>query len=351
MSKQATGLSYAVRFSVLGKYFGQLCLVLSLLTVAPLAFSFVSGETHISERYLLVITFTAGIGWLLGRMPAPREVQVNEAMVLVASMFLFTPLVMTFPMMGSGLGFFDALFETISAATTTGLSTVETIEGMPKTFLFARAWMQWYGGLGIVVLSLALLFRPGAVARRFALTESSEDDLVGGTKAHARLILGVYLILTVTGVLLLVSVGAGFLNSLLYTLASVSTGGFAPHDASLAALGGPGAHSLVIIICLSGSIPLIFYYKLYSRNRRRAVETLQLRGILAMGGIMTLLFGICLVTLDRTTWTQAFQYAPVLVFSAQSTAGFTVADLSELHAASKLVLILSMAVGGGVGST
>jgi trk system potassium uptake protein len=351
LSKQARGLSYAVRFSVLGKYFGQLCIVLSLLTVFPLAFSFVSGETHIFERYLLVIALTAGLGWLLGRMRAPSEVQVNEAMVLVATMFLFTPLVMTFPMMGSGLSFFDALFETISAATTTGLSTVKTIEEMPKTFLFSRAWMQWYGGLGIVVLSLALLFRPGAVAKRFALAESSEDDLVGGTKAHARVILGVYTMLTVAGVLLLVSVGTGFLNSLLYTLASVSTGGFAPHDASLAALGGPVRHYVVILICFSGSVPLIFYYRLYSGNKRWGTETLQLRGILLMGGIMTLVFAACLVTLDDTSWTRALHYAPVLVFSAQSTAGFTVTDLSELHAASKLVLMMSMVVGGGIGST
>lgn len=351
MSKQATGLSYAVRFSVLGKYFGQLCIVLSLLTVFPLAFSFVSGESHISERYLLVIALTAGVGWLLGRMRAPREVQVNEAMVLVATMFLFTPLVMTFPMMGSGLGFFDALFETISAATTTGLSTVKTLEGMPKTFLFARAWMQWYGGLGIVVLSLALLFRPGAVAKRFALAESSEDDLVGGTKAHARVILGVYSILTLAGIFLLISLGTGFLNSLLYTLASVSTGGFAPHDASLAALSGWVTHYVVILICFSGSVPLIFYYRLYSRNKRWGTETLQLRGILMMGGLMALVFALCLVTLDGKSWTQALHYAPVVVFSAQSTAGFTVTDLSELHAASKFVLMMSMVVGGGIGST
>jgi trk system potassium uptake protein TrkH len=201
------------------------------------------------------------------------------------------------------------------------------------------------------VLTLALLFRPGAVAKRFALTESSEDDLVGGTKAHARLILSVYIVLTAAGVLLLVSVGAGFFNAVVYTLASVSTGGFAPHDASLAALGGPVAHYMVILICLSGSVPLIFYYKLYSRNRRVSVETLQLRGILIMGGLVTLLFAVCLVTLDGASWTRAFHYAPVLVFSAQSTAGFTVTDLSELHAASKLFLILSMVVGGGIGST
>lgn len=67
---------------------------------------------------------------------------------------------MCFPIMGSGLSFSDALFEAVSGGTTTGLSTLTKVEGLSKTFLFGRAWMQWHGGLGIVLLSLALLFRP-----------------------------------------------------------------------------------------------------------------------------------------------------------------------------------------------
>ena len=116
MSKQAAGLSYAVRFSVLRKYFGQLCLVIAALTLMPAAVSLISGQTHITFRYAIVIAAMAGAGGFLGRMYGPREVQVNEALVLVAFMFLFTPLVMSFPMMGSGLTFSDALFEAISAA-------------------------------------------------------------------------------------------------------------------------------------------------------------------------------------------------------------------------------------------
>ncbi|NIQ94799.1 MAG: TrkH family potassium uptake protein, partial [Desulfuromonadales bacterium] len=79
---------------------------------------------------------------------------MNEALALAALVFLAIPLVMTIPMQASGMKFIDALFETVSAATTTGLSTLATVEGRSRAFLFARAWMQWYGGLGIVVLSL-----------------------------------------------------------------------------------------------------------------------------------------------------------------------------------------------------
>jgi trk system potassium uptake protein TrkH len=98
-------------------------------------------------------------------------VQTNEGMVLVALMFLFTPLVMSYPLMGSGLGFLDAFFEAISGVTTTGLSTKATLVGAPATFLFSRAWMQWYGGLGIVVLSLALVTQPGLVAKGLAAAQ------------------------------------------------------------------------------------------------------------------------------------------------------------------------------------
>jgi trk system potassium uptake protein len=349
--KQAAGLSYAVRFSVLRKYFGQLCLVIAALTLLPLAVSLISGETHIAFRYAIVIVAMSGAGRFLGRMYAPREVQVNEAMVLVAFMFLFTPLVMSFPMMGSGLSFPDALFEAVSAATTTGLSTVKSLEGMPETFLFARAWMQWYGGLGIVVFSLALLFRPGKTTKRLAVTEAKEEDLVGGTKAHARRVLIVYAVLTGTGILLLLAVGVGYFDALLYTMASVSTGGFAPHDTSLAALGGPAIHVSVTFICLAGAIPLRLYYKLYKKRRRQTTDVLQLRGLLIMGGLVSLLLGVCMVSTEHFGWTQALHHAPILAFSAQTTAGFSSMDLSQLPPAAKLALIMSMAVGGGIGST
>ena len=187
-------------------------------------------------------------------------------MVLVALMFLFTPLVMSYPMMGSGLGFLDALFEAVSGVTTTGLSTKATLVGAPATFLFARAWMQWYGGLGIVVLSLALVMQPGLVAKGLAVTETETDDLVGGTRARARRILKVYGVLTALGIVGSLSVGVGFFDAVLYTFAAVSTGGFAPYDGSLAALGWL-AQVWITLLCLAGAIPLTFYHQMLQKKR------------------------------------------------------------------------------------
>ncbi len=350
MGKLATELRYAVRFRVLCKYFGQLCLVLAVLTLLPLVVSLLFEDWQFAVRYAVVVCVLTGLGAATARLHAPASMQANEGMVLGALMFLFTPLVMTYPMMSSGLGFLDTLFEAISGVTTTGLSTKATLAGVPETFLFTRAWMQWYGGLGIVVLSLALVMQPGLVAKGLAATETETDDLVGGTRAYARLILKIYIVLTTLGVIGSVLAGVGFFDAILYTFAAVSTGGFAPYDSSLALLGWP-AQVWITLVCLAGAIPLTFYSRIAQKKRGVAVDTLQFRAIVILSLVATLAIGASMRLSNDTAWPQVVHQAPLLAFSAQTTAGFSAMPCAQLDAGSKVLLIFSMLMGGGVGST
>ena len=350
MGKQATALRYAVRWRVVLKYCGQLCLVLAVLSLVPLVMSVVFAETHISLRYGIVIGGLAASGFGLARLRAPSRVQRNEGMVLAALMFLFTPLVMSYPMMGSGLGFVDAFFEAVSGVTTTGLSTTTTLIGVPQTFLFARAWMQWYGGLGIVVLSLALVMQPGLVAKGLAVAETDNDDLVGGTRAHARRALKVYGVLTAAGIIGAWALGVGFFDAVLYTFAAVSTGGFAPHDGSLATLDWP-AQVWITLLCVAGAIPLALYYRMLKKKRRVAVDFLQLRAVVIACVVVSLAMGVAMRLGAGMAWPQVLHHAPLLALSAQTTAGFSSMPCEQLDAGSKLFLSFSMLVGGGAGST
>jgi len=349
-SKQALELRYAVRFRVVFKYFGQMCLALAVLTMVPLVISLVFGERYITLRYAVVICGLAGLGLGTARLRAPSRVQANEGMVLVAIMFLFTPLAMCYPMMSSGLSFLDALFEAISGVTTTGLSTKATLVGAQATFVFARAWMQWYGGLGILVLSLALVMQPGLVAKGLAVTETETDDLVGGTRARAQRILKVYGALTALGIIGSLSVGVGFFDAVLYTFAAVSTGGFAPHDGSLATLGWP-AQGWITLLCLAGAIPLTFYHRMLQKKRRVAGDFLQLQAVVIASVVASLAVGASMRLTAGMAWPQVLHHAPLLAFSAQTTAGFSSMPCGQLDPGSKLILILSMLVGGGLGST
>ena len=155
--ERIASISYTVRIPVIAKYLGQIGLMVALLCVPPLLVSLLFGEHAFSLRFIAVIGVLLVTSLPLIRLPAPDQIQINEGLSITALTFALTPLLMTYPLMAAGLGFQDALFEAISAVTTTGLSTLTDIENLPRTFLFARAWMQWFGGLGIVVLSVSLL--------------------------------------------------------------------------------------------------------------------------------------------------------------------------------------------------
>jgi trk system potassium uptake protein TrkH len=333
------------------KYFGLLCFVLALMTVVPLTVSLLFGDDHVSLRYGVVVVGILVLSAGLMRLPAPKRLQTNEAMVISALIFLFAPLAMSWPMMAAGLGFSDALFETISAITTTGLSTASTLSDKPGTFLFARAWMQWVGGLGILVLSLAVLIQPGLVAKRLGDMQDYEEDLIGGTRAHARIVFVVYAVLTAAGIVALGLLGIGWYEAVLYSFAAVSTGGFSPHEVSLAGLQSHLAQAMVILLSLAGGISLILYQRVFRKGWRVMINDRQLQGMLIAGLLMSLLMAGLLWMQSGFHWSEALRHGALNALSAQSTAGFASLNISEIDAGSKLVLIFSMFMGGSVGST
>ncbi|WP_051693742.1 TrkH family potassium uptake protein [Desulfohalovibrio reitneri] len=326
-------------------------LILAGLTAVPLVVSLLFGEWNLSLRYLAVIAFfLAAYGGARRLRVSLRGIQVNEVFVVVALLFALVPLVMTYPMSSAGMGFMDAYFEALSGATTTGLSTLSTVEGLPETFLFARAWMQWYGGLGIVILSLALLVGSGGAAKRLAAAENVEDDLFGGTKTYARRVLSIYLAITLAGLVLVVACGARPFQGLLLVLAGVSTGGFAPLDASL------GGYSFlvrlaVVFVCLAGSMDLIMYAPPYRRTKARRFAYMEAFALLLLILLAVLAMTACLRFAEGWGWSQSLGNGLIMGLSAQSTAGFASVDLSTVSPVTKAVLLPAMFVGGGSGST
>lgn len=349
MSSQGE-LRYAVRWRVVAKYGGQLCLVLAALNAVPFAASLLWRDFDAGLRYLLVSVVLGGLGTLGSRLVAPRSVQANETLVIAGGMFVLTSLVMAAPLADAGLDAVDAWFESVSAVTTTGLSVTDTVEGKPPVFLLNRAFMQWYGGLGFVVLSLGLALPPSTVARRLALAQSEEEDIVTSTRAHARRVLLIYCSLTGLGVAALWLSGTGGLDALLHTLAAVSTGGFSSRDSSLAGFSSV-SQLVTILLAFSCAVPLSSYWLSDKERWHHLAGDRQLWALLLFGLLTCLLlFGI-LLTGGALPWPEALRQALLNGLSAQSTTGFSTTDVARLDPGAKLVLIGSMIVGGGSGST
>jgi trk system potassium uptake protein TrkH len=329
----------------------MLCLVLAGLTAAPLVVSLYFGDDGAGLKHGLVMVVLTAAGAVLSRLRAPSDIQKNEAMVVGSLMFLIAPSAMILPMMSPDLSVLDTVFETVSGVTTTGLTTLDTISDRPASFLFTRAWMQWYGGLGIVVLSAAFVLQPGIVTRRLTATEASNDTLVGGMRAYARRAFVIYAVLTVLGILVLTLLGAGPFRSGLYTLAAVSTGGFAPDAGSLAGLPNDVSRFVVIALCLAGATSFTFYLRFSRHGFRELLRDLQLQAVIILGLVASVALLLILSWGGGHARTSEAVPAVLTAFSAQTTSGFSVTTVRDLPSGAKLLVILCMAVGGGAGST
>lgn len=348
-SKSIRGLHFAVRLRVVAKYLGQAFLMLAVLTCVPAAVAGVSGNTGVALRYLAVILLFALFGALTSRLRVSANMQRNEALIITALVFSLSACAMSFPIMGYGIHFADALFEAVSGITTTGLSTLASIEGRPASFLFARAWMQWIGGLGVLALVLALLMEPGIAAKRLGSDE--RVDIAGGTRSHVRRVSLVYLLITVIGVLALLAVGESVLDAIVYTLTAVSTGGFANHDASLAGVASLPARGLITLLSLAGAISFSWYYLGYYRHASSLLREPQFRGLLVVCAVTVItLFGFMSLA-HPGQLADNLANATLTGISAQTTTGFSSLPLAELDPGSKLTLIVSMFIGGELGST
>jgi trk system potassium uptake protein TrkH len=344
-------LRQPVRLRVIARNTGNLALVWSVLVLVPMAVAFRTQEIQAGLWYAAIALGAGVAGAILSRIHAPQRIQINEAMVIGSVLFLVSPLAMTVPLVALGIPVVDAYFEAVSGVTTTGLSTLSSVESKSDLFLFARSWTQWYGGLGILSLALALVTQPGALARRLSLTESFHEDGLGSTRAHFRSTLTTYGTITIAGIAALWLAGADWFEAVTYALAAVSTGGFAPHDASLAALGGPPLHFVVILLCLSCALPLTLYAHAVRGQWKQFVADAQLKSLVVAGLVASGFLTLTMSTLGSVPLPDAMTHGPVMALSAQTTAGFASLDVSALDTGSKFLMVLMMAVGGGAGST
>ncbi|MBW2500081.1 MAG: TrkH family potassium uptake protein, partial [Deltaproteobacteria bacterium] len=331
------------------RYLGELGLLLGVASLVPSLASIFLREIHLLAPYGLLTVLLLVLGFLARRAPRPNELQRSEALVITVLAFVLSPLLMSLPLVFQGVNWLDAVFEAISGVTTTGLSTLDSLEGRPRTFLVARAWMQWVGGLGFVVLSLALLLEPSAAARQLGAPGLEPAEVPGSMRAHARRVLLVYLMLSGLGWSVLVALGASGFDALVHTFAAVSTGGFAPRDSSLAELGAR-IQVFVLTLSLLGAISLPLYAGLAEGRWRRLRNDAQARMLLLLIAVVSAsLWMVSGVGEDPDS--AGIADLALLSVSSQTTAGFSTFTLDRLPDSSKAILILSMITGGSVGST
>jgi trk system potassium uptake protein len=249
----------------------------------------------------------------------------------------------------------DALFETISGFTTTGSTILTDIEALPRGIIFWRSLTQWLGGMGVLLLCVAILPFLGVGGMQIYRAEMpgpSKDRLTPRIGNTAKLLYGVYLLLTVVQILMLMLAGMTFFDAVNHTFCTVSTGGFSPYNASLAAFDSTWIHSIVIVFMTLAGINFALHFQ-FLRGKfgvyRHSSETKFYIGVMAAAALF-MTWDLWLNQSDDPTGIQ-FRDAVFQVVSITTTTGFATADYDLWPLFSKAIIFMLLFSGGCAGST
>ncbi len=319
--------------------------LLPLVFVPPFVWAIAEGAWSFALA-LLIPALAGSVLWAtVIRLPLPKDLRQVEAVVVLALLFVVTPLMSVPAFTVLGMSPLDALFEAMSALTTTGLSMAGSTNDWPFAAFFLRSWMQWCGGLAMATAVLAMLIGPGATARKLGKVSLDEGDRIASTRSRARQLLGAYAGLTVVfGLAISASVGS-VPEGMLLTFSAVSTGGFAYRADSVAGYSGL-TQTLVILASLAGAVSLLAIALAFRGAVRDAwnIGSLQRLGLWCVGAVTVLV--VLMYSLGQDS------YAVLMwnLLSAISTAGFSVGDM-PVAPALLVFFIVVMMVGGDLGST
>lgn len=305
----------------------------------------------------MVITCVAGLLIFLGtKGEEVSHLSHRDGVAIVTLGWFVAGAVGALPFLLSGSidNFTDAYFESVSGFTTTGASILSDIEKLPRGILIWRSIIQWLGGMGIIVLSIAVLPFLGIGGMQLYKAEIPSpvvDKLKPRISDTAKVLWKVYILITVLQILLLLGGGMSLFDSVCHTFCTMPTGGFSPKNKSVAHYDSPYFDGVIIIFMLLAAINFSLHYRLLKGEVGIFGKDPECRVFVGLVGVLTLLVTLDIYGSVYPSLTQAFRYGAFQVSSMITTTGFVTADYDTWPSLSRSLLIFSMFLGGMAGST
>ena len=335
---------------------GQLLVLETFLLLLPLLVSIIYGEHHCIKAFAMTMLIAAVPGLTLSFVlkPKTRVYFAKEGFALVSLAWVLVSLVGALPYFISGEipNYVDAVFETVSGITTTGATILTDVEKMSHGLLFWRSFTHWIGGMGVLVLMMAIL--PSNTGRSMHIRRAEMagpiiGKIVPKIKDTAKILYIIYLCLTVleTGFLLLG--GMPLFDSIVYSLGTAGTGGFGIKADSVESY-SPYIQWVITVFMLVFSLNFNLYYMLLLRRFRSFITNHELWVFIGIVFIASAVVGVCIYPIYGNVG-DAARHAMFQVASISSTTGYSTADFDRWPQLAKGVLFLLMFIGGCAGST
>lgn len=321
---------------LLGKAFFSVMKYVGCIFFIPSLVAILFSEFLLSTYFFLLGFLVITISFIISKkIKEEKELNFSHALIVVALVWILVSVLGAIPFILSKISFINALFESVSAFTTTGFSVLD-VSMLPKTLIFWRSFMQWVGGIGIVVAALAGIFKIGGGA--LFLAEAREERIRPNVINTVKEIWWIYLLYTTIGIGLLLFLGLPPLHAVAHAMAAISTGGMSSLSYGVEEVSN-GTKIVLLFLMIIGATSFLTHYNLLRRQWSKIKKDSQFIFLLSI--ILIILFSTLFLGFSNS----------FNLISAITTTGFSASDISKSSEIMKFILILLMFIGGCTGST
>ena len=333
----------------------RMMLLAAVLLILPLAVSLIYGEAcYTAFLWTMGISLILGLPGTLFCKPKKKLIYVKEGFLIVTAAWLLFSVIGALPFVISGEipNFVDAFFEVVSGLTTTGASILTDVEKMSHGLLFFRSFTHWIGGMGVLVLVMAVL--PDLSGRSIHILKAEMPGpifgkLVPRIKDTAKILYIIYFALTLLEIFLLLLGGMDLFESVTHAFGTAGTGGFGVKADSIASY-SPYLQWVITIFMLLFGINFNLFYLLLIGKIRAFFRSAELRVYLGIFVAAVILVTINVLQL-YPTFAEALRHSAFQVSSIMTTTGYATTDFNLWPSFSKAILLLLMSIGACAGST
>ena len=327
---------------------------LAMLPSLAVALFYGDGDAMAFVKTIAIMTVLGLPAWLFAK-PSITNLRAREGFVTVALAWLTLSAFGALPFVFSGMipNYIDALFESVSGFTTTGASIFSGFEGAPRGVMFWRSFTHWIGGMGVLVLTLALLPSMTGRASHLARAESpgpTFSKIVPKMGDSAKILYLIYGVLTAVQLVLLVVAGMSFYDAAIHAMGTAGTGGFSNYGASVGAFHSVAVDVIITVFMVLFGVNFALFYRVLTGGWRDALKSEELHWYL--GIYLTATLGVTLLNLPQYQhFFTSLRYGSFQIASIISTTGYATADFDQWHQAAKMIIVFVMFCGACAGST
>ena len=348
-----------MRYNIVSNIIGSNLRYIGIVLLIPVIFSILYKEASHTLPFICASFVSIALGFLF-TLPKATEKDIDsikkpEALSGVFFSWVFFAIVCAIPYLFYNIGVVDAIFESVSGITTTGATILQDYSIYPKTFFIYRSMTQWLGGMGIVVLFIAVLPKFAVAGRQMFSAESPgpvEEKVTPRIRHTASWLWGIYLGLTIVQIIILKFLGMDFYNALCTTLSTVSTGGLSPNPESIM---GYHNQKVVIVVAffmfLSGA-NFILQYKAFIQHKWDAfIKSEEFLTYLGVTVFFSIIIALFLYSTQEGNFLNRLIDGAFQTISLMTSTGFASVDFIKWSPDAKIMLFAAMFAGGCAAST